>query len=60
LHEKYPTIEYIFGHYQQVEARESGLFIENVPDYFAGKPDPGKIFMQLLKDYLEGDGLKFF
>lgn len=60
LHEKYPTIEYIFGHYQQVEARASGLFIENVPDYFAGKPDPGKIFIQLLKDYLEGDGLKFF
>ena len=60
LHEKYPTIKFIFGHYQQVEARESGLYIEKVPDYFAGKPDPGKIFMQSLKDVLEGDGLKFF
>ena len=60
LHEKYPTIEYIFGHYQQIEAKASGLFIENVPDYFAGKTDPGKIFMQLLKDYLEPEGLKFF
>ena len=60
LHEKYPTIEYIFGHCQQVEARASGLFIENVPDYFASKTDPGKIFMQLLKDYLEPEGLKFF
>ena len=60
LYEKYSTIEYVFGHYQQVEARESGLFIENVPDYFAEKPDPGKIFMQLLKDYLEPEGLKFF
>ena len=60
LHEKYPTIEYVFGHYQQVEAKKSGLFIELVPDYFAGKPDPGKIFMRHLRDYLEGDGLKFF
>lgn len=60
LREKYPTIKYVFGHYQQVEARESGLYIEKVPDYFAGKPDPGKIFMQSLKDVLEGDGLIFF
>ena len=60
LHEKYPTIEYVVGHYQQVEARASGLFIEHVPDYFAGKPDPGKIFMRALREELEGDGLKFF
>ncbi len=60
LHEKYPAIEYVFGHYQQVEAKKSGLFIELVPDYFAGKPDPGKIFMRHLRDYLEGDGLTFF
>lgn len=60
LHEKYPTIEYVFGHYQQVEARASGLYIELVPDYFAGKPDPGPIFMQALQDELSADGLKFF
>ena len=60
LHENYPTIEYVFGHYQQVEARASGLFIEKVPDYFAGKPDPGKKFMQALRENLENDGLKFF
>ena len=60
LAEKYSTIEYVFGHMQQVEAKASGLFIENIPDYFAEKPDPGKIFMQLLKDYLEPEGLKFF
>ena len=60
LHEKYPAIEYVFGHYQQNEAKESGLFIELVPDYYAGKSDPGKIFMRHLRDYLEGDGLKFF
>ena len=60
LREKYSTIEYIFGHYQQVEARESGLYIENVPDYFAGKPDPGKIFMKALQQILKDDGFKFF
>ena len=60
LHEKYPTIEYVFGHYQQVEARASGLYIELVPDYFAGKPDPGPIFMHALQDELSADGLKFF
>lgn len=60
LRENYPTIEYIFGHYQQVEAKASGLFIEKVPDYFAEKIDPGKKFMQALREHLEGDGLKFF
>lgn len=60
LHEKYPTIKYVFGHYQQVIARESGLYIENVPNYYSIKPDPGKKFMQSLRDSLESDGLVFF
>ena len=60
LREKYPAIEYVFGHYQQDIARESGLYIEHVAGYFSIKPDPGKIFMQALKDALEGDGFKFF
>lgn len=60
LHEKYPTIEYVFGHYQQVAARESGLYIENVQGYYSIKADPGKIFMNALRNELEGDGLKFF
>ena len=60
LHEKYPAIEYVFGHYQQVAARESGLYIENVKGYYSIKEDPGSIFMRSLRDALEGDGLKFF
>ena len=60
LREKYPDIEYVFGHYQQLEAIASGLRIENDPDYFAEKPDPGPTFMRALRDALEGDGLKFF
>ena len=60
LHEKYPTIKYVFGHYQQVAARASGLYIENVKGYRSIKPDPGKKFMSSLKNVLEGDGLIFF
>ncbi len=60
LHEKYPTIKYVFGHYQQNEARASGLYIENVPDYYAEKIDPGRIFMRLLRENLSKYGLKFF
>lgn len=60
LHEKYPTIKYVFGHYQQDVAHESGLFIELVPDYYAVKPDPGPKFMRGLREELQGDGLIFY
>lgn len=60
LHEKYPTIKYVFGHYQQDVARASGLYIENVADYYAIKTDPGKIFMRGLRKQLESDGLIFY
>ncbi|MBO4779757.1 MAG: N-acetylmuramoyl-L-alanine amidase [Selenomonadaceae bacterium] len=60
LHAKYPTIEYVFGHYQQDAARASGLYIEHVEGYYAIKSDPGKIFMRGLRSELEGDGLIFF
>jgi len=60
LHEKYPTIKYVFGHYQQKTAQASGLFIENVPDYYAEKPDPGPKFMRGLRNQLESDGLIFY
>ena len=60
LHAKYPTIRYVFGHYQQDAARASGLYIELVPDYYAIKTDPGKIFMGALRAALEKDGLIFY
>ena len=60
LHEKYPTIKYVFGHYQQDAARASGLYIELVPDYYAKKPDPGPKFMRGLRSELESDGLIFY
>ena len=60
LKSKYPTIDYVWGHYQQNEAKASGLFIEHVPDYYADKIDPGPIFMNKLRNGLQGIGLKFF
>ena len=60
LHAKYPTIKYVFGHYQQNAARTSGLYIENVAGYYSLKSDPGKIFMRGLREQLESDGLIFY
>lgn len=60
LHEKYPTIEYVFGHYQQDAARASGLYIELVAGYRSIKSDPGSKFMRGLREQLESDGLKFY
>ena len=60
LHEKYPTIKYIFGHYQQNAARASGLYIENVAGYYSIKTDPGPQFMRGLREQLESDGLIFY
>ena len=60
LHKKFPSIKYVFGHYQQVAARQTGLYLERVPNYFAKKPDPGAKFMRGLRARLSGDGLNFF
>lgn len=60
LHAKYPSIKYIFGHYQQDAARSSGLYIELVPNYYAIKTDPGAKFMRGLREQLESDGLTFY
>ena len=60
LHEKYPTIQYVFGHYQQDMAMESGLYIEYVEGYRSEKTDPGPFFMQKLQENLSADGLIFF
>ena len=60
LHAKYPTIKFVFGHYQQNAARASGLYIENVAGYYSIKTDPGKIFMRGLREQLESDGLTFY
>ena len=60
LQEKYPTIRYVWGHYQQIAAKKSGLFRENVSGYFHEKVDPGPKFMKALQKNLKDTGLLFF
>ena len=60
LRTKYSAIKYIFGHYQQIIARESGLYIEHVQGYSSIKSDPGSIFMQAIQDNLQNEGFFFF
>jgi N-acetylmuramoyl-L-alanine amidase len=60
LHAKYPTIKYVFGHYQQIKAHKSGLYIENVKGYHSDKVDPGPKFMKGLKKALIKENLVFF
>ena len=60
LQEKYPTIRYVWGHYQQITAKASGLYKEQVQGYFHGKVDPGPKFMKALQKNLKDTGLVFF
>ena len=60
LQEKYPTIRYVWGHYQQTAAKQSGLYKENVSGYFHEKVDPGPKFMKGLQKKLKDTGLLFF
>ena len=60
LQEKYPTIRYVWGHYQQTVAKASGLYRENVSGYFHEKVDPGPKFMKGLQKRLKDTGLLFF
>ena len=60
LREKYPTVQYVWGHYQQTVAEKSGLYKENVSGYYHEKVDPGPKFMKALQKDLKDTGLLFF
>ena len=60
LRKKYPTIKYVFGHYQQDAARASGLYIEKVEGYRSIKIDPGEKFMKQLRKELSEKNLIWF
>lgn len=57
LHRNFPTIRTVFGHYQQDEARSTGLYREQVQGYHSVKHDPGPGFMQGLEELLKGSGV---
>jgi hypothetical protein len=56
---RYRDIRYVFGHYQQEEAQQWGLYKELVPGYTNHKLDPGPKFMQQVKEKLQGWDLTF-
>lgn len=60
LCQKYPTITYVFGHYQQAYAKQAGLWHEEVDNYYAEKDDPGPAFMTALYKLLSDLPLKTF
>ncbi|OPX90210.1 MAG: N-acetylmuramoyl-L-alanine amidase [Pelotomaculum sp. PtaB.Bin104] len=60
LKDKYPSITYLLGHYQQDHAKKVGLWKEKVSSYYTGKPDPVRIFMQGLIDGTKDYGLTVF
>ena len=59
LRGKYPTIQWVLGHYQQDQARHTALWKENVPGYYH-QDGSGTRFMAGLKEQLAGEGVKFF
>ena len=60
LREKYPTVRYVWGHYQQKSAEKSGLYKESISGYYHAKVDPGPKFMKALQKNLKDAGLLFF
>ncbi len=60
LSEKYSTIKYVIGHYQQEQARSTGLYIEKVNGYYSLKIDPGPLFMGKVHKALQDTDLVFF
>jgi len=49
---KYPTIEYVIGHYEYRSLEGTPLFIEKDPTYRNAKQDPGENFMRSLRKNL--------
>jgi beta-N-acetylhexosaminidase len=49
LKKKYPTIQYLIGHYEYQQFSHSPLWLEKQPGYLTNKDDPGKPFMQAVR-----------
>ncbi|WP_457747126.1 glycoside hydrolase family 3 N-terminal domain-containing protein [Sulfurimonas sp.] len=49
LKEKYPTIEYLVGHYEYLQMQNRPLWLERDKGYRTKKVDPGKTFMQQVR-----------
>lgn len=58
LKEKYPGIQYLIGHHEYLEFRDTPLWAERDPTYFTLKVDPGDEYMARLRAELSDLGLR--
>lgn len=58
LKKKYPEIQYLIGHFEYGQFRNSELWKESNPNYFTGKEDPGKEFMAKVRTKVKNLNLK--
>lgn len=59
LKKQFPTIEYVIGHQEYGQLRNTKYWKEKDPKYFTHKSDPGLDFMKKLRDQLAKDGYTF-
>lgn len=60
LKDKYSSIKYLLGHYQQDHGKKVGIWKENIAGYYTGKSDPGPVFMHGLINNTRDTGLVTF
>jgi len=58
LKKKYPTIEYLIGHYEYLKMKNTPLWLEKDPKYKTYKKDPGEKFMHDVRERVKDLGLK--
>lgn len=58
LKAKYPNIEYLIGHHEYQKMEESLLWLEKDAEYRTQKADPGKKFMNKVRENVKELGLK--
>lgn len=58
LTQKYPTIQYLIGHFEYRDFRQTPLWEEVDPGYTTGKEDPGPLFMRQLRNALRHTHLR--
>ena len=58
LKTKYPTIEYLIGHYEYEKMQKTGMWLEKDKNYRTKKSDPGKKFMKAVRKKVAILGLK--
>ena len=58
LKKKYPSIQYLIGHFEYLRFKNSSLWEEKNPAYKTHKIDPGKKFMRDVRQKVKDLGLK--